>query len=459
MLFKKVFSLSLCLGITQVMTITPAFADTNKTTSKVVRENTTGVKPLIKFETDPKVNINLSNAAVIDVLKALTDQVGYNLVVNTGTKSTDDVIPRIDFTDVRLSEAMSFILRLKNLGVRKIGKTLFIADQAQFASSGLDDSVVKTYKLANIKPGDAITKISEYYVLPLTPPKLVSNEKANAITAIVRPADIEFLDSIMPLVDANIPQVSIEIKLIELSEQASKNLSFSYGFGQRQFGGSFNNSGPGGTPAVNPGSTVVQSNGLTLNFQALRDFTANFNVQIDALVQNSKAKILSNPRISTQNGIEATFKSTESVPVIQTTQTAAGQTQSVKTIDIGENIKVLPTLVDPVSGFVTLELTPEISTRGKDVIVNNNPVPETLTRAVKTTMKVKSGEAIIIGGLKRRNNTNASNKIPLLGDIPIIGALFGSNSYADNDTELIIMVTPYILDDYGNAPKAEVSLN
>ncbi len=112
------------------------------------------------------------------------------------------------------------------------------------------------------------------------------------------------------------------------------------------------------------------------------------------------------------------------------------------------------------SSFFLPFLFPVISSRGKDVVVNGNPVPETLTRSVKTTMKVKSGEAIVIGGLKRKNNSNASNRIPLLGDIPILGALFGANSWSDSEAELIIMVTPYILDEGGNNPnKTDISSN
>lgn len=457
MLSKKVYLLSTVLVLSQVTQTATVFAADKQTP---VVSNQTGIQPLIKFETDPLVNINLSNAMVSDVLKALTDQVGYNMIISTGSKKAESVIPRIEFTNIRLSEALSFILRTNKLSVRKLGKTLFIVDEEQMASFGVNDSVVKNYKISNVKPTEAISKIAEFYTAPATPPKLIANDLTNTVSAVVRPTEVDYLDSIVRIVDTAVPQVMIEIKLIELSEQASKNLGMSYSFGQRQFGGAFNNTGVVNS-VITPGATTVSSGSLALSFESLRNFTSNFNAQLNALVLNSKAKILSSPRIATQNGKAATFQSTETVPIVKSTQTAAGLTQTVEQLPIGENIAVTPTLVDPVTGFVTLDLTPSISTRGKDVIVNGNPVPETLTRAVKTTMKVKSGEAIVIGGLKRKNNTNASNRIPLLGDIPIIGALFGANSWADSETELIIMVTPYILDEGGSSPatKADISTN
>ncbi len=463
MLFKKVHLLSLCIGLTQVLATFPSIA-----APLIVNDNKTGVRSLIKFDKDPIVNINLSNAPVGDVLKALVDQIGYNMIVNTDAKAIDDVIPRIEFNNIKLSEAMSFILRLKNLTVKKINKTLFISDQKAQTSSGIDDSMIKTYKLSNLKPTEAVTKIEQFYVAPLTPPKLIPTDETNSLAVIARPTEIDYLDSLISIVDIPVPQVMIEIKLIELSEQASRNLGVAYGFGQKQFGIGFNNSVAGGAAAaagpqgaqigqVATGAAATQSPALTLSFDALRNYTANFNAQVNALVQNSKAKVLSNPRIATQNGKKAIFMSTEQAPVIETSQSATGSTQAVKTINIGETINVTPTMVDPSTGFVTLELNPQISSRGKDVIVNGNPVPETLLRTVTTTMKVKSGESIVLGGLKRRNNTNASNKIPILGDIPFLGQLFGANSWADSETELIIMVTPYILDEAGNGPKTETS--
>lgn len=468
MLSKKVYLLSMCLVMSQmIMQNTSAYAADKP--SPVV-SNQSGIQPIIKFEVDPLVNINLSNAMVGDVLKALTDQVGYNMVISTGGSSanggqpaatrgaTDEIIPRIEFSNIRLSEAFSFILRIKNLSARKLGKTIFIMDQLQAASFAVDDSVVKTYKIANLKPSEAIAKITEFYKAPSTPPKLVANDLTNTLSAIARPVEVQYLDNIVNLVDVPVPQVMIEIKLIELSEQASRSLGMNYSFGQRQFGAVFNNTGA--PPAVNPGAPLATTGSLSISFESLRNFTSNFNAQLNALVQNSKAKILSSPRIATQNGKQATFQSTETAPIIRTTQTAAGLTQAIEQLAIGENINVTPTLVDPSTGFVTLDIQPNISSRGKDVIVNGNPVPETLTRAVRTTMKVKSGESIVIGGLKRKNNSTASNRIPLLGDIPFIGALFGANSSSDSEAELIIMVTPYILDETGNSStKTEVSTN
>lgn len=452
-MFKKACLLALSFTLLQNGVNNKAYAEDKKANSTAT-SNKSGIIPLIKFDNDKDVNINLSNANVTDVLKALLEDSGYNLIVTS--KITDESIPRIELKKMRLSEAFTLLLKLKNLGVKKIGKTIFIAESDKLNSIGLTDSVIKSYKISNMKPSEAEAKIKEFYVEPNKPPKIIVSDPTNTLAVVGRPSDIEFLDSIIPNVDLPIPQVMIEVKMIELSEDASNTLSFSYGFGQKQFGAAFNNSASAAGSTAG-GGDAVKSSGVTLSFDALRDFTANFNASVNSLVSQGKAKILTSPRLATQNGKQATFQATQQAPIIKTTQTAVGQTQDVSSISIGETISVTPLLVDPSSGFVTLDIAPQISNRGKDVIVNGNPVPETLTRTLKTIMKTRSGESVILAGIKRKNNSTASSKIPFLGDIPFLGTLFGANSWSDSETEIIIMVTPYILDEGGKGGSVDSS--
>jgi type II secretory pathway component GspD/PulD (secretin) len=442
---KLFLSLSLTLGM-----CTNALAQEK---SILVNNTKTSVTPLIKLEKDPNVNLKVSEAIVIDVLKALVDQTGYSLIVSGKKEVLDSTINRIEFNNIKLSEAISFILSMKGLSARKVNKTIFISDEEELKRTGVDDSIMKNYKIKNMKPSDAIKKIEMFYIGNRVKPQMIPNDDNNILSVIGRPVQLDFLESILSVVDRKIPQVMIEIKLVEVNEQASRNLGMSYGYGQKQFGAAFNNTGQAlAQQGSNAGAPPVSSAGIKLDFQALRNFTANFNAELNALVSESKAKVLSNPRIATQNGKPAQFSATEDVPIIETTQTATGATQSVRTLQIGEVIKVTPIMIDTEEGFVTLELNPSISTRGKDVIVNGNPVPEKIDRQLKTTMKVKSGESIVLGGLKRKNNSTGTSKIPILGDIPFIGALFGANSFSDSEVELILMVTPYILDEDGSNP-------
>lgn len=442
---KKLFSVALCIGLLQSSIFTLPALSADKTTTSTG----TGIRAIVKLEKDPLININLSDAAVIDVVKALTDQVGYNLIYNGDKTLVQGTIPRIELSNIKLSEALTIILRMKNLSVRKVGKTLIVGSKDSLNSIGIDDSVIKRYKISNLKPTEAVNKIKEFYKDESLLPKLIADDPTNSLSIIVRPHEIEYFESIIKAIDMPIPQVMIEIKLIELSETDSRRLGFSYGIGQKQIGAGYNNSSEVATEisGLIPQDRSPSTSGLKLSYDALRNFTANFNAEINALVLNNKAKILSNPRVATQNGKMAKFQATETVPVVKMTVTATGATESVEQVPIGETIEVTPLLVDPATGAVTLDLKPSISSRGKDVIVNRNPVPETLIRSLNTTMTLKSGESIVIGGLKRKNNSESSNRLPVLGDIPFLGSLFSTNSWNNAESELIIMVTPYILEE------------
>jgi general secretion pathway protein D len=177
------------------------------------------------------------------------------------------------------------------------------------------------------------------------------------------------------------------------------------------------------------------------------NITSNLNARITALVRNGSAKVLANPRIATQDSSEANIKIVNKVPIIQTNFQSGGSggglaTESVEFKDIGETLRIKPRI--DYNGFVTMEIEPTISVRGKDVIVNRNPVPEINERTLKTKMRVADGETVVIGGLIRRNTNESVTKMPLLGDIPIIGFMFKQNTTSFEETEVLIMVTPHI---------------
>ncbi|MOA20642.1 Type II secretion system protein D precursor [compost metagenome] len=135
------------------------------------------------------------------------------------------------------------------------------------------------------------------------------------------------------------------------------------------------------------------------------------------------------------------------MPIIQTNFQggqggAALATETVQFRDIGETLTIRPRIDN--NGFVTMEIEPVISVRGKDVIVNRNPVPEINERTLKTKMRVADGETVVIGGLIRRNTNESTTKMPLLGDLPLIGFMFKTNATSFEETEVLIMVTPHI---------------
>jgi type II secretory pathway component GspD/PulD (secretin) len=243
--------------------------------------------------------------------------------------------------------------------------------------------------------------------------------------------------------------VVIELKLVEVQRGALKRLGGEFGFGGSKFGFSSNVSDIAVTANGQPSAGIPPSGsgGTTVTFSSLGNITSNMNARITALVNRGEAQILANPRVATQDNVHAEIAIVNRFPIVSTTFVgaaggAANATQQVQFQDIGERLTITPRI--DTNGFVTMDIQPNISVRGKDVIVNGNPVPEINERRLRTTMRVADGETVVIGGLIRRNTTSSQTKTPLLGDLPFIGFLFRQDSSSNDETEVIVMVTPHI---------------
>ena len=163
---------------------------------------------------------------------------------------------------------------------------------------------------------------------------------------------------------------------------------------------------------------------------------------IDALQQNGLAKILAEPNLLTTSGVEATFLAGGEFPVPIPQE---GGTITVSWKKFGVSLKFKPDVL--ANGKIRLKVSPEVAeidtTLG--IQIQAYTVPGVRTRKATTTIELRPGQSFAIAGLFRTNITQTVSKIPLLGDIPILGMLFRSKSFQKNQTELVIVVTPYLI--------------
>ncbi len=161
------------------------------------------------------------------------------------------------------------------------------------------------------------------------------------------------------------------------------------------------------------------------------------NAQLNALVQTGHASILAQPRIATLNNKEATLLVGETYPVV-TTNLQTGY-PTVTNVDIGVKLRVTPTIGD--DGSITAELHPEYS----QISGFNNSFPIVANRKVDSTLRVRDGETIVLGGLFSDIDSDTVTKLPFLGDIPVLGAVFRNRQHAHTRDEVVFYITPHIL--------------
>lgn len=175
----------------------------------------------------------------------------------------------------------------------------------------------------------------------------------------------------------------------------------------------------------------------------------NYEVLLQALNSNGNTNILSSPRITTVNGQEAKILvgSTEPYVTSTTTTPSAGPTtiaESVNFIEVGVKLYVTPQIHK--DNFITMKLKPEVSSVTRTLRTgNNNTIPVVDTSEAETTVTVKDGVTIVIGGLIKDEKIISKNKIPVLGNIPILGFFFRNSDDLKRKTEIIVFLTPRII--------------
>lgn len=390
------------------------------------------------------VTLKFDNADVREVLRLIAQRGGMNLIIDESVKGRFT----IDVRAVPLDEFFGIVLKTNGLAARRVGTSLLIADEKQLKEK-IDSSQAATFRLNNSLAVDVV-RILQGVLDPKSRGKvlIVADNRTNSVVISGTSEDLTKMRNAIRAIDVAAPQVVIEVKLVEVTRGALKTLGGEFGFAGSKFGFANNVSDPNITSNGQPQAGIPASGGgTTVTFSSLGNVTSNLNARINALVQRGEAQVLANPRLATQDNQEAEIAIVNKFPVIST-NFIGGQgggalaTENVNFQDIGERLTILPRI--DTNGFVTMDIRPTISVRGKDVIVNRNPVPEINERRLRTRMRVADGETVVIGGLIRRNTSNSVTKMPFLGDLPGIGFLFRQETANNDETEVIIMVTPHI---------------
>ncbi len=264
--------------------------------------------------------------------------------------------------------------------------------------------------------------------------------------------------------DRKIPQAYLEVSIIELTESGSKTLSNTWQFYSDVF--SFN--AMNGTTATNfpiwffgdQLPTFDQSSGDVTEFP--KDTNPRYNkpslvYSVSYALRNGKGRVVSNPRILVTNGEESTIDLTSDYISDTTTEMTASGTGSFATrtyntaSDNGIKVTVTP-FISP-DGYVTMDIAPDYATIGERIMANDGYgeyIAATLLQRRNlelTNVRLKDGETLVIGGMIKEEDTKTVSKIPGLGDIPYLGALFRSSTTEKSKQEMIIMITPKIIYD------------
>jgi len=278
--------------------------------------------------------------------------------------------------------------------------------------------------------------------------RIVPDERANSLLVFANKTDMAMITNIVAKVDQLLAQVLIEAVILEVSFNDSLSFGVSAAQNPRRWGDFTGAGGYNNGPGFLSGVTNFPS-GLPDGFSYWGKINPQLDVAVTAIAKKGDAKVLSRPRVQTSHANAGSFFIGESVPYITGTYDYGGYGSSYGARsqytekEIGIQLDVTP-FITP-EGFVVMEIAQSYDSRGPNVIIDGNPVPTINKRVASAMLTVRDGEAVMLGGFITENRNKSSSGVPVLKDIPLLGALFRSTSRDSKRVELLVFMRASVL--------------
>ena len=398
------------------------------------------------------ITIHAEDAFLPSILAILAKESGYNIVTDPNVNKQDKVSIHLD--EVPIEQAINLVVRAVGLSYEVVGNSFLVADPKKLKEEVGVTSYVITLKYAAAEDvKNLLQDISDQVQVDIPGNKLLVNASPKKIAEIIR---------VVETIDVPAIQIMLETRLIEVAADVEEQLGIDWS----KISSYKTVLAEGGVPITDGGGSVIpddQTFGelpVTMPFNRLsgiykkdktaiipkyysRQLTA-FDLTLNMLQKNNQAEVLADSRLTTINGREASIKLVDIVPYILSSGGVGGQVQ-VQREEVGIKLKILPTV--NTDGYITVKVEPEVSTIFEFIGPDAN-IPRVKSRTSSTTIRVKDGESIVIGGLLSNDRKQTTYQMPVLHKIPWLGKkLFTSNGIIERKTDLIIQITPKIVVD------------
>ncbi len=416
-----------------------------------------------------RMSLNFQNIDIRSLLQVFADFTNLNIVTSdsvTGTLS-------LRLKDVPWDQALQIVLDSKGLASRRNGNVLWVAPRGELATkekaelesqqqvTELEPLRSQVFRL-NYQRADDVRNMllgtgtgaagaTASRILSKRG-SLTSDARTNQLFVSDIPSKLEEVQAFLLKIDIPVRQVMIEARIVEADDTFSRNLGAKLGFAAKSNGSGIGNTYSNVVSPVTTNGTWDNSSALSLPANGINGVNAAsvavslFNagagrflaLELSALEADGRGKIISSPRVVTADNIKALIEQGTELPYQAATSSGATSVQFRKA-----NLK--------------LEVTPKITPDGNvflDVDVNKDSVGTQTTNGfaintkhVQTQVLVENGGTVVIGGIYTQNERTDVNKVPLLGDIPVLGNLFKSTAKTNDRTELLVFLTPRVLSD------------
>ena len=408
------------------------------------------------------ISLDFQDVPVRQVLQIIAQVNGFNLVTTDTVRGN----VTISLSGVPWDQALAMILKIKGLDKRLEGNILLVAPSEELTARETQQLQSKQ-QVAELAPLNSVNIQINYAkaadmasILKNTESSILSprgtvsvDDRTNTVLLRDTQKSIDEAKSLIKALDIPVKQVLIESRMVTVRDSAGEQLGVRWGFSDQQDNNGISGSLEGADsiaggvipnladrlnvnlPVSNPAGQIG------LQVARLVDGTI-LDLELSALETENKGEIIASPRITVANQHEAYIEQGTEIPYVQATSSGATSVEFKKAV---LSLKVTPHITP--DDRIILDLVVTQDTRGETVSTSTGPAVAIDTQEISTQVLVENGETIVLGGIFQQTSADDINKIPLLGDLPFVGNLFKNTSVVHEKRELLIFVTPKILNE------------
>ncbi len=374
-----------------------------------------------------QISIEFKDVALKQIFEVISRTSGLNFLFDKDVKT--DQKSSIFLKNSNIESAVHFTLLTNQLEQQVLNaNTILIYPNTAAKLKDYQEMVVKTFFLANAEAKTVANTLKTI----VKSRDVVIDEKLNMLIVRDSPEAIKLAEKLIALQDVAEPEVMLEVEILEIKRSRLQELGIQW-----------------------PDSlTLTPLPGVTGGTLTLRDLRTNINsntvgaaigsATVNAKKQDSDTKLLANPRIRARNHEKAKVMIGERVPNITTTATGTYVSESISYIDVGLTLNVEPTVY--LDNDVAIKVSLEVSNIVSQFQTKSGSSAYTIgTRSANTVLRLRDGENQVLAGLINDEDRRSASKVPLFGEVPLLGRLFGSTSDDNEKNEIVLSITPHIV--------------
>lgn len=381
------------------------------------------------------IDLNFRETKIPDVFDILTKLSGINFILDEDVRSNKTTL---FLEQATFAQALELLLRMNKLDKKILNsKTIILFPKTRDKQKQFEDQIIQTFYLSHIDAKKAVNMLRTM----LQVRKIYVQEELNAIVIRDQPDVVKLAQKLIEANDRGSSEVVFDLELIEVNYSDTRELGLK--LSNYSIGGGLSLSGSGKIA-----DSGLSAGGVTTNLidfsKGLDPFysipTASFRF-MKTLVD---AEVLANPKIRVRNKEKAKVHVGSREPIVTVTINDTQTSENVQYIDVGVKLDVEPII--QLDNTIVTKLGLEVSNvSGREKTANGTAVVTISSTNADTTLTLKDGEQTIIGGLIRDDNAVTKSKIPLLGDIPILGEAFNGTDTTKTKREILLSITPHIV--------------